>query len=152
MACPCHSDSILQPVWLCLTRLGIFLAWKCWSANESVHARKLIDEVETRHNLGISMGFSPVGYWESERCYGSQMLPRICFTFKGLLTMSCFECPSSWFQERTDRLYSGFQAGNQVTGINKITYKKCNAGVEAQTFTKQTMRSSTQLKETYLFI
>lgn len=30
--------------------------------------------------------------------------------------------------------------------------RKCNAGVEAQTFTKQTMRSSTQLKETYLFI
>lgn len=51
-------------------------------------------------------------------------LPRICFTFKRLLTMSCFECPSSWFQERTDRLYSGFQAGNQVTGINKITYKE----------------------------
>ena len=76
-------------------------------------------------------------------------LPRICFTFKGILTMSCFECPSSWFQERTDRLYSGFQAGNQVTGINKITY----TGVEAQTFTKQTMRSSsTQLKETYNII
>ena len=71
----CHGLVILTSsyrfgcVWLDLVFL---LACKCWSGTESVHGRKLIDEVETRHNLGISMGFSPVGYWESKRYYGSQ--------------------------------------------------------------------------------